>query len=60
MPLRGRDREPERFGGLREAAGHRQRERSRDAKEEFVAISEIEQATAVLIRMARDWLSEKT
>ena len=30
------------------------------AKEEFVAISEIEQATAVLTRMARDWLSEKT
>ena len=30
------------------------------AKEEFVAISEIEQATAVLDRMARDWLSEKT
>jgi acetylornithine deacetylase len=30
------------------------------AKEEFVAIREIEQATAVLTRMARDWLSEKT
>jgi len=30
------------------------------AKEEFVAISEIEQATAVLTRMARDWMSEKT
>ncbi len=30
------------------------------AKEEFVAISEIEQATAVLTRVARDWLSEKT
>ena len=40
LPLRGRDREPERFRGLREAAGHRQRERSRDAKEELVGIVE--------------------
>ena len=30
------------------------------AKEEFVAIRDIEQATSVLSRMARDWLSEKT
>ena len=29
------------------------------AAEEFVPISEIERATAVLTRLARDWLSEK-
>ena len=40
MPLGGRDRAPERFGGLREAAGHRQRKRSRDTKEELVGIVE--------------------
>ena len=30
------------------------------AAEEFVSIAEIEQATAILTRLARDWLSEKT
>ena len=30
------------------------------AAEEFVSIEEIERATAVLTRLARDWLSEKT
>jgi acetylornithine deacetylase len=30
------------------------------AAEEFVSIAEIERATAVLTRLARDWLSEKT
>ena len=30
------------------------------AAEEFVSIGEIERATAVLTRLARDWLSEKT
>jgi acetylornithine deacetylase/succinyl-diaminopimelate desuccinylase-like protein len=29
------------------------------AAEEFVSIAEIEQATSVLTRLARDWLSEK-
>jgi acetylornithine deacetylase len=30
------------------------------AAEEFVPVNEIEQATSVLARVARDWLSEKT
>jgi len=30
------------------------------AAEEFVSIAEIERATAILTRLARDWLSEKT